>query len=637
MATLASVSRRPAAGAAGAKSLLSEAVRQRADLSYSFYQAMDHSDNVVVLLEQRNEILSILAVNDQTQLTTGYLSSELIGRPITVLTGPETDPVALEACLAAAREGRAHRTQLLCRRRTGQGFWFGLHLMPADEPDGVRRFLILGHDITEKLRREDRDKAVQSLLAKVFVTVDAPVYILDLQSTCLMTNPAFERLVGARSGALVGSNVLERYPPASQAAIAAGRKQQDIDGLDYHLEVMLRTETGEVPRRMTGVLVQRPDGLRFRIVTLLPAQPASPQAAPVRVTAAGRVQLIGLDEVRDTLGPRWPALAERAMATAEHVLRRRLGPRDTFSRTDDHGFIVCFAGATEAEAATIGRELRARLIGEGESPEVAHVLSTATEVPPEVQHLSAAELNAIVQTRLNQRLKATQDTARVRLQQAVQEATYEVDAVHTKQDTDPVGLVVRLPIAADRAIQAARGVLPAAETKGLSVDALLLGFAQTCMVEDALGGGGHLVFLTLSTDVLLVSGCIDACLRVCRSIKSAQRQRLVLIISIPPGMAFSPLAAGLIRLRPFCRFIGVAVDAMEAEHFDGSSLNLALEAVDAHDLVGMPNWQAKLRALAASLQAHRCRLMVRGATSADEASAFFSEGAHFVSMAGGSG
>src|SRR5271154_318339 len=104
------------------KSILTEAVHRHKDLSDSLLRALDRSDNIVILVEYRHRLLSILAVNDQAQLTTEYLGADLIGRPITLLTGPDTDAAGLGNLLAAARDGHAHRTQLLCRSRSGRKY-----------------------------------------------------------------------------------------------------------------------------------------------------------------------------------------------------------------------------------------------------------------------------------------------------------------------------------------------------------------------------------------------------------------------------------------------------------------------------------------------------------------------------------
>ena len=83
----------------------------------------------------------------------------------------------------------------------------------------------------------------------------------------------------------------------------------------------------------------------------------------------------------ETDGRRWQ---QRAMATAELVIKRHCGPQDSFSRADDTSFLMCFGALSEEEfsfrAAMIGREIRNRLIGQGEDPDNAYVRSVAAVV-----------------------------------------------------------------------------------------------------------------------------------------------------------------------------------------------------------------------------------------------------------------
>jgi hypothetical protein len=90
------------------------------------------------------------------------------------------------------------------------------------------------------------------------------------------------------------------------------------------------------------------DQKQFRIVTLRPNDEAG--TMDMRTASAGRINLIGLDEVRAALGDRWWAVAARAMESAEVVLKRRCGPQDSYSPTGDTSFVVCFGGVSEREA-----------------------------------------------------------------------------------------------------------------------------------------------------------------------------------------------------------------------------------------------------------------------------------------------
>ena len=599
-----------------------------ATVATTVFDALEYSDNIVLVLAPGRDGPVIAAANPAAHHATGYPTAQLVGQKLTLLAGPETDAPALAGLLAAAAAGTSHRTQLRCRTAAGAPFWFGLHLMPAPHSD---RCIVLGHDITAKLRARDQDQAAQALLAKVFVTVGVPVYITDLQGRFVMTNPAFDRLVGAAPGRLAGTLTDEVYTEASRALLAAGRAKLCIGDLQDSIEVALRQPDGERRCRLQATMIQRPDLLRFRIITVTPLD-APAAAAPPRITAAGRIQLIGLEEVRQTLGARWEEVKDRAFTTAEHVLRRALGPHDSFSMTDDGGFVVCFADASEEEAgfraATIGREIRRRLIGEGQTPEVAHVFSAAVAVPPADATLPAVELAALVRGRIESRLRGIQDSARADLVAALEHATYRTQAVHARDRPDPIGWCVRLPAATLAAMEIAVAALPPAETAELDPDCMLLGFAQECTLKHALHAPGQFVFATLSPDILLVRKRMEACLAACRAMGDKVRQQLVIVVHAPPDGAARQLTTGLPKLRGACRFLGVAAETLDAADVDLRDLGINFMLVEAAGAT-----RPKIKARADALHAQKCRLMLCGAAQHD-APKLFAEGADFVSIGG---
>jgi GGDEF domain-containing protein len=84
--------------------------------------------------------------------------------------------------------------------------------------------------------------------------------------------------------------------------------------------------------------------------------------------AAGKLQLLNLDELKKGAGDKWEAMAERARHVAQQVISHRLAPSDILAPYDDDSFVVLFAELTEEQArmkaAAIARELRERLLGE---------------------------------------------------------------------------------------------------------------------------------------------------------------------------------------------------------------------------------------------------------------------------------
>ena len=147
------------------------------------------------------------------------------------------------------------------------------------------------------------------------------------------------------------------------------------------------------------------------------------RAAGTHSESVGRIKLVGLDEVRSALGDRWPAVAQRAMATAESVIKRHCGPHDSFSRADDTSFLMCFGTLSEEEAsfraAMIGREIRNRLIGQGEDPDNAYVRSVAAVVRFPDQRESNASFQATLLNGLDKQLERLEQQARQTLTDAL--------------------------------------------------------------------------------------------------------------------------------------------------------------------------------------------------------------------------
>ena len=180
--------------------------------------------------------------------------------------------------------------------------------------------------------------------------------------------------------------------------------------------------------------MQRDDLRHFRIITVLHRL----DTPPATVHVAGKIRLIGLDEVKEALGPRWATVAARAMSSAEHVIRRRCGSHDTWSRTADGGFLICFATATEDEAAfrasAMAREIRTRLIGEGETEATATVSAIAAAVDvPQVPGRSPDMLAAVIAERLNSRLAQIEVRARDTLRRAVDSTSCRLEPVRDRR------------------------------------------------------------------------------------------------------------------------------------------------------------------------------------------------------------
>ncbi|MFZ5789285.1 MAG: hypothetical protein ACOY3L_01160 [Pseudomonadota bacterium] len=83
--------------------------------------------------------------------------------------------------------------------------------------------------------------------------------------------------------------------------------------------------------------------------------------------AAGRVKLINFGRIKGDYGLKWPEVADRIGATISGILRRRLGPADSFLRLDDTNFVLLLDSKNAAQAqlvcSLIAAEIKQKLFG----------------------------------------------------------------------------------------------------------------------------------------------------------------------------------------------------------------------------------------------------------------------------------
>jgi PAS domain-containing protein len=529
----------------------------------------------------------------------------------------------------AAHTRTSFRSELMCSHKDGARFWFGVHLMPVREAEPPC-FAILGRDITGSLAARQQQAAIQGLLAKVFLCVKAPVAIVSDTGIVQMTNPALDELLNHAPGTLVGTLSINFVAPAARAAALAARKCQLEDGRDYTIPTrLLRADGTEIAAEITSTAVQRDDLRRVRIITVLPASgPASMAAAaavPFKVLVAGKIKMIGLEEVKQTLGARWEAVAARAMDSAEHVIRRHCGARDTFSRTTDGGFLICFADASEEEAtfraAALGREIRARLVGEGESEQAASVSTVAASVSvPDVPGQSADALAAIIGERLNAQLAQIEVKARQTLDAALHTTACRIEPVRNRRTRQIVAQYAKLPRDLEGRLHAAYSALSMKERQNFDFDRLVLGIAAQQAVAQIATGAPLLTMVNLDFDVFLDRRRADRYLAACEALDTRLRQRLVVVLSgIPKNFPKSRMLECVLRLRPFCHRIGFQSDSMEAPSVDGSLLSGAIVVLPEERLAtrGAVDPE-KLGRLVVAMHARQAHVLLRRVRTLDD-------------------
>ena len=262
------------------------------------------------------------------------------------------------------------------------------------------------------------------------------------------------------------------------------------------------------------------------------------------------------------------------MATAEHVIKSRCGRSDTYARTPEGDFLICFGPGTNEDeaafrAASIAREIRVRLIGDGQDSGTADVsaITTAIELPdgpPKTQDLLTAALN----DRLNARLAASETRAREILTSATTTAVCELEPVYGARSSQPVAYYAQLPSDLDQRLQAAYGALPAAERAACDYDrsgARGRGRAGHCYAHQR----ARTIFVDVSFEVILDRHLEERYLATCRSLDQRLRDRLVLVVNgVPQNCPQFRLFDWVTRIRPLCHGLGFQLEALEAPRFD---------------------------------------------------------------------
>jgi CheY-like chemotaxis protein len=109
-----------------------------------------------------------------------------------------------------------------------------------------------------------------------------------------------------------------------------------------------------------------------------------PFATPPR--SDGQVLAVSIAAFKAALGPEWPRVAHRAMAKAEHIVKRHLVAGDILSRSGDHGFVVWFKGTdgqhNEQVLTAIAREVRIRFLTDYGEEAASDICTSSSAIRP---------------------------------------------------------------------------------------------------------------------------------------------------------------------------------------------------------------------------------------------------------------
>lgn len=106
-------------------------------------------------------------------------------------------------------------------------------------------------------------------------------------------------------------------------------------------------------------------------------------SAEKRTILSGRLNMVGLQNIRAMIGDDWPRIAARAQDIALRAIQKSCGPDDIYSRYDELAFIILFGNLTPEQAQLrcheISEEIGRKLLGERFSAEACEVSTAVVE------------------------------------------------------------------------------------------------------------------------------------------------------------------------------------------------------------------------------------------------------------------
>jgi hypothetical protein len=287
-------------------------------------------------------------------------------------------------------------------------------------------------------------------------------------------------------------------------------------------------------------------------------------------------------------------------------------------------------------AATIAKEIKARLIGEGQSDRAAHVTAiTSTIELPEDPNRHADKLNQLLSERLTAQLSSIETKARETLKMAVASATCELEPIWGRLGTEPTAYYGQLSRELDHRVQAAYCTLSSRDRANFDYDQLVLGVAASGALAQLASGHPSTIFVTVWFDVFLDRRHLDRYLATCRTLDPRLRERLMLVIAgIPKGCPLSRLLDCISRLRPMCMGVALQFETLHTPEFDLAALGSPIISVPVNDLsIEDPTHKAQLTKLVRRLHESNSHILIRQTGARDHTPQYRQLGVYLISRA----
>ncbi len=256
------------------------------------------------------------------------------------------------------RDGQRTESELALRTMRGETRWVHLANQPLVSIDGrVTRYIGVVHDITDRKVNEEVLRS-QALAVEV---MHEGVVLSDSGGIIRMTNPAFDRMLGAVTGSLIGRPLRELPcdPPLDRRIAESFDEAGTRTGTPQVAELSVRLPDGEAPLFLEAVitpLVLR--GERFWLTMVQDATARRQLEREVLEVSNREQQRIGND-LHDGLGQELTGIALLLRGLENRAEREAAGLSAVHRRSGAAGQ-RCDLHHARAGARPVARDLRSR-------------------------------------------------------------------------------------------------------------------------------------------------------------------------------------------------------------------------------------------------------------------------------------
>jgi GGDEF domain-containing protein len=453
-----------------------------------------------------------------------------------------------------------------------------------------------------------------------------------------MVNAAVTRKLGWSVLDLIGKPFTKLIDEGSRKSIERQLNAREEQDQTLRLSTNLLHLSGVVlDGEIVSTILLQPDGRQFRVITLLPKPMDSVAAPSITIEAAvrralkegdgsnalvaGKLQLVGLAEVREELGDKWPQISEQVFTLAERILRRHLIDGDVVRRTSDDGFLVCFKNLSELEAnlkaAEIAQEIHDRLIGEMPELHAARVEGFAGRVSIE-EHETVSDEAVIhaLENRLKRERKRLESAAQEALRSGLPAAQVLFQRVRTETNQAAPFAFARMPRPLETSLDALKALGRA--DYALEAELLLLTGSAERLLSELMQNKTDLILTPTRMATLSQRRDAERWLQVARSLGPPGKRRLVIeITEMARDTARTRLADTVMMVSSIFRAVAFELPVADTSIINLLPTSIPLVTIPLHRLANEDGTGHAFAAgkLVKILSARNCRLIVKGVTS----------------------